>query len=720
LNSEQLNSARLARWSQNGEARLTQEAAAEWLGTVGFCSYLPAAANHAAPTASFLEAVVGRPAQFPSAGERSRALELLARLIENSSAVPLKLGNSLGEQPDFVASEEALRYIYALRGDRKFKNGPSTAGNEKVTTLAQHCWQAIEQNGPLTVEEMQPILGRDITEAAVARALQELWTGLYVFPIVRANGAPAKWELLSRRFPEQVAAGSSTGQAEAQSAMVSLYLHAAVAAMEEDILAVLSPLASQSKLREVVRALGSMRQLDIIDIGGRSHVCLQGGLLPEMVTQLSEEQLAASPMRPEIEIEAAPEEAKKFEPKKFVPKKFVPKKFVPKKFVPKTFKPGKFAAGGASAEDEAPKRFAIRASADGRDPGTGGFSRGRSSSPLGDRPPSRPGFGPARPSRFSGERSGTGARPEREERSPGDYPPRRRAEASDASGARKKPYASSDQAATRGPGERARRWEKSGEAAGDRDKKSFTHRSPGPRPSGFHKPTGVKKVGGFKKPWASKGADARGGASFGEGAKKPWTARPGGGAGGARFAGPRRGGDRPDGVRPKRWEKPGAGDPSGARPRKPYASAGKPSGSLGSGFKATGPRSAERRSFGPKSFGAKPDGGRPWASKGAASRVGSARSYAARTGQDASPRSGGKSYGKSASARAGAKPWTKRAPATSGEGGDRAKPRERMDASAGERGAKPFWAKNPRGGKGSAAAGRSNRPKAGKRPGKRK
>ncbi|HET9087247.1 MAG TPA: hypothetical protein VFN53_06985, partial [Acidobacteriaceae bacterium] len=171
MNTEQLNSARLARWSQNGEARLTQEAAAEWLRTIGLCSYLPTGPAAAAPAASFLEAVVGRPAQMPSAGERARASELLARLIENALAVPLMLGNSLGEQPDFVASEEALRYIYALRGDRNFKDGPSTVGNEKVTTLAQHCWQAIEQNGPLTVASLQPILGRDITEAAVARAL---------------------------------------------------------------------------------------------------------------------------------------------------------------------------------------------------------------------------------------------------------------------------------------------------------------------------------------------------------------------------------------------------------------------------------------------------------------------------------------------------------------------------------------------------------------------
>src|SRR6185437_10574756 len=83
LNAEQLNSARLARWSQNGEARLTLEAASEWLSAIGFCPYLPL---RTIPAPSFVEAVVGRPAPLPSAGERSRANELFVRLVENALA----------------------------------------------------------------------------------------------------------------------------------------------------------------------------------------------------------------------------------------------------------------------------------------------------------------------------------------------------------------------------------------------------------------------------------------------------------------------------------------------------------------------------------------------------------------------------------------------------------------------------------------------------------
>lgn len=502
MNAEQLNSARLARWSQNGEARLTLEAASEWLGDIGFCPYMPMGLTGGAPAPSFLEAVVGRPAQAPSAGERSRALELLGRLIENSSVVPLKLGSSLGEQPDFVCSPDTLRYIYALRGDRNFKTGPLTVGNEKVTPLSLHCWQAIEQQGPLDVTALQPILGRDITEAAISRALQELWSGMYIFPVLGAAGKPAQWELLFRRFPKPVAAGASTGHAEAQSAMISLYLQASVAAREEEILAFLSPLAPQSKLREVMRGLGSMRQLDILDIGGRAHVALQGGLLPEMVAQLSEEFLAepspsavvegeaeigtdaeieseaeieadaGSKTGSGIEIEAVPQSPQRpwrsrpledpDEPKRFVPRKFAPKKFVSRHTESGSQATSRFAARG-SGEHRGPRPPA----GDRSRPRTGGFSR-----PAGTYTP-RPGNFAPRSFAASAEENASESRPRRS--GPGRSGPSRfgrdrestpyRRDASGGAGDRSsKPRGPKGYAAKeRGMGERAKRWEKSAE-----------------------------------------------------------------------------------------------------------------------------------------------------------------------------------------------------------------------------------------------------------------
>jgi 23S rRNA pseudouridine2605 synthase len=772
LNAEQLNSARLARWSQNGEARLTLEAAAEWLGEIGFCPYVPMGLTGSAPAPSFVEAVVGRPAQTPSAGERSRALELIARVIENSSAVPLKLGASLGEQPDFVCSPEVLRFVYALRGDRNFKTGPLTVGNEKVTPLALHCWQAIEQQGPLDVAALQPILGRDITEAAVARALQELWSAMYIFPILRSAGQPAQWELIYRRFPKPVAAGARTGHAEAQSAMISLYLQASVAAREEEILSFLSPLAPQSKLREVIRGLGSMRQLDILDIGGRAHVALQGGLLPEMVTQLSEVFLAAAPAADElvgepeiameaeieseaeidmnsgsdmdsgIEIEAVPPDkprswrSQPLEESDMAAPSTI-KKYTPKKFVDRS----------SGSRPGAPRTFAARSGGDDR-PARRPFSGGARSRgivisadgrPEADRPrPSGPGgFGP----RVGGGRSGpgragtsgSGPRFSRDR----DSGPSRGGFSRDrgdrgAKTQERKGYA----AKGHGMGERAKRWEKAGEvpeapAAG---RTPFASKSAGFKPGGSKfrgaKPFGAKAPGskfGSPKPWQSRSSagegredrprpwkkfsdagdskpDARGGArkpfagksgGFKPRGAKPWAAKSGDGEFSPRPRAPREAGDRPKPWQPDRGE---AGDrPTG---KKPYgkSSGSKPSGFTRSGFKSAGARASEARSADGES---RPAGGRPWASKGASSRIGSAKSFKAR--------SAGKTFAKAG----GAKPWAKRSAASEGDA-SAPKRRERDEgATAGPReksGGKPFWAKNPRGGKGSTAAGRSNRP----------
>ncbi|HVC90281.1 MAG TPA: hypothetical protein VND66_06630, partial [Acidobacteriaceae bacterium] len=62
----------------------------------------------------------------------------------------------------------------------------------------------------------------------------------------------------------------------------------------------------------------------------------------------------------------------------------------------------------------------------------------------------------------------------------------------------------------------------------------------------------------------------------------------------------------------------------------------------------------------------------------------------------------------------GAKPWSKRSATSGGDAEGKPKrhePKEGSEASPREKsGAKPFWAKNPHGGKGSAKASRTNRP----------
>lgn len=704
MTPEQLNSARMARWSQNGEARLTIEAIAEWLETVGFCPVLPGA--QAAPSPSLVEAVVGRPAQLPSAGERARAQELLVRLVQSSAAVPLKLGASLGEQPDFLVSLPVLPYVYALLGDRNFKNGPSTAGPAKVTPLAQHCWQAMEQKGPMDLTTLQQSIGGDITEAAIARALQELWVGLYVVPVLGAPGQAARWELMAQRYPEQVAAGSRTGHAEAQSALVTLYLHAAVAAAEDEVLEFLAPLASKSKLREVIRGLAAMRQLDMVDVAGRPHLCLQGGLLPEMAQQLSEEQLAASrPAPPELEIqklEAAEDKPRTtWQPRSPAAARPVreagfarrPKPASSSGYVSGERSRGYSANRGdrsarPSRPDSYSRRSAPSATGDSRHPrasARGSFPAAGGASPQ-DRPkrwekpgaPAGKGSGASRASGFkpAGDkpwrpRTSSASRPWQQRESPSAESAKRGA------GPRRQHDSGYQQAEhpRRPPAkgeDRPRRWDKAG--AGD-TRRPYAQRTSGAKPW-------VAK----SKPWIAKSRDAR-----------PWDQR-----------GPSGDQPKPDrgaGERARRWEKSGdleGGDNRQSRsfsPRKRDASpaaANRPyrprsTGAASSGSKSSASRAAGTRS---KTFAAKASSAKPWARR--SSPEGGfdpeSASKARRPARGAEPDS-----------RADRKARTK---SRAGSGAD-----ARPTASKPPSGAKPFWTKNPRGGKGSTAASRSNRPR---------
>jgi 23S rRNA pseudouridine2605 synthase len=305
LKSEQINAARLVRWSQNGEARLTLESAAEWLQEIGCCAFLPPAAG-APPHASLLEAVVGRPAPAPSAGELSRGRDLLARLLESNAALPLRLGTASADA-DLIISPDILRYFLALHPRGNARSAPSVTGNERVSTLALHCWELLNERGAMTLSEMQTALGSEMTEAAILRALEELWTHLYAFPLLvgSSSSTPARWDLIARRFPQQVAAGASTGQAEAYSALISLYIAAVIAAEEEQVLAFLAPVAPQSKLREVMRTLGALRQLDMVDVQGKACLTLAGqgvamGEWPEApaTVELAAEEQRERPQRP--------------------------------------------------------------------------------------------------------------------------------------------------------------------------------------------------------------------------------------------------------------------------------------------------------------------------------------------------------------------------------------------------------------------------------------
>lgn len=287
MTSEQLQSVRAERWRQVSNPVVTADDAKAWLDGVGFCLFLPRRTHFATPAPSFAEAVAGAPTDAPSPEAVETAMELLRRLTAQGSAIPLNLfagkqpGTTGGAQmvvgldaPDFVATREALPYIFSLIGGRNWKSGPGA----KASPLMTEIWTLLNEKGALTAEEIAQALGREVTAAAVLRAVVELWNGLRVIPVY--EGDVTRWELTQTRFEAELTASQKVAQTTALSALVSLYLEGALAASTEEIETFLSPLAARSRVREVVNGLQATRQLGLVSVAAQPllHVA---GALPE-------------------------------------------------------------------------------------------------------------------------------------------------------------------------------------------------------------------------------------------------------------------------------------------------------------------------------------------------------------------------------------------------------------------------------------------------------
>jgi 23S rRNA pseudouridine2605 synthase len=274
----QLHDARLHRWHQAGEALLTVENLRSWINAAGFVLFTPRP-QIVAPAPSLIEAVLGAPSPEPTLDQIAEASGLLARLVAEGVALPLNLmgaHGTPGDTPDFVVSAAVFSYVFTLRGDKGWKQPPATSGPVKVSNLALATYEAISSKGPMSAYDLATQLGKEVTEAACLRAVNELWTHLRVFPVTQRDGRATVWELTSTRFSKQIKAGTNAGLPTAVSALISLYLGQVMAASEDEIESLLSPLAPRSRIREVAHALLNARQIETLVIDGKTLLHLAG------------------------------------------------------------------------------------------------------------------------------------------------------------------------------------------------------------------------------------------------------------------------------------------------------------------------------------------------------------------------------------------------------------------------------------------------------------
>ena len=203
---------------------------------------------------------------------------MVSRLVGEGLALPLNLLGVPGDAPDFVVSAQVFSFVFTMRGDKAWKQPPSTSGAVKVSPLGLKVYEVVTERGPVSAAEVAQELGREVTEAAILRSLTELWSQLRVIPLLAQGDGGTLWELTSRRFTKAIKAGANAGQPTALSALISLYLAQVFAATEEDITTFLSPLTARSRVREVLHALVGARQLETVVVEGKTLLHIPGGL----------------------------------------------------------------------------------------------------------------------------------------------------------------------------------------------------------------------------------------------------------------------------------------------------------------------------------------------------------------------------------------------------------------------------------------------------------
>ena len=534
-----LENARRKQWHQQGEALLTIENARSFLNATGLVLFAPRP-QIAAPSPSFVEAVLGEPNATPTLAQVAPAREMLARLVAEGLAVPLNLlgiGSVIGQAgdlPDFIVSAQVFSYVFTLRGDKAWKQPPQGTGVAKFSNLAVAAHEALTRRGPLSAYDLATELGKEVTEGAVLRTLGELWSHLRVLPLPQVDGQATLWELAGTRLNKQIKAGANAGLPTALSALISLYLGQAIVASEDEVESFLSPLAARSRVRDVLHALLAARELDTVAIEGKTVLHVAGAvpafLSEETMVVPAAEGVATVADQPAAEEDAVAgmaaasvEQLGEVESAEPGPRiaKFVPSRRPAAKDLAKA-KPAKFASktsGGPSKPFGEKRPFTPR-DVKSRPP----FRDGKSARPSGERRSFKPADGAAgegrprfvRPERLDGK-------PDRERRpfvkreGSDSRPPRKPFDRGGERPAARKPFdRSSDSRPPRKPFERS---------AGDRAPRKFGDRSSDSRPPrkpfdrGGERPT-------VRKPFSRSAEDRPARKPFDRGGDRPAARKP--------------------------------------------------------------------------------------------------------------------------------------------------------------------------------------------------
>jgi len=266
----ELQELRRAKWRIKGEPILTLDDAREFIESVGFCLLYPVRPPVLVPT--FIGACTGSEENLPTwrhafADPRAKdATDLMVRALRQRFVYE---ANPFGET-SFLVAASVFPYFYGLVGDRNPRQAPKTGPRSEYSLLAAHAFQAIQKEGPITKGKLREVLGGDLSEAALDRALGELWAKLRITRVDYNPEEGAFWDVLFRWSPEPVREGMNISLAEALTALISKYLDCIVAAEQGEVEEFFGNFVSRSRTREAIHALLATREVQYVHVGGRT------------------------------------------------------------------------------------------------------------------------------------------------------------------------------------------------------------------------------------------------------------------------------------------------------------------------------------------------------------------------------------------------------------------------------------------------------------------
>jgi hypothetical protein len=215
----------------------------------------------------------------------------MVRLLREREAFEASL---FDENNAFLVAASVFPYFYALVGERNPKLAPKSGPRSEYSNLACDAYEAIRRDGPVPKQRLIETLGKSVSEAALDRALVELWSRLRITRVDYKPGEGASWDVLYRWAPDAVREGISLSVGEALSALITKYLDCVVAADEQEVEVFFGSIVPRSRVKEAIKALLAARELSFVHVATRSLIQVTP---PRPVPPLKQEPRSAGTIR---------------------------------------------------------------------------------------------------------------------------------------------------------------------------------------------------------------------------------------------------------------------------------------------------------------------------------------------------------------------------------------------------------------------------------------